>query len=117
MELQYLSDDRGVARLRVQGKISSGEWAPGNEPMGKALGSDGFTRRVVIDCQQASFIDSSGVGWLLDCHKRFRQSGGKMVLYSIPALVADVLKVLRMETVLHLAADEAAAVKMAGGES
>jgi anti-anti-sigma factor len=65
---------------------------------------------------ETTFLDSSGVGWLLGCNKRFRQGGGSMVLHTVPPIVLDMLKVMRLEQVLKIADDEPAAVSIMRGE-
>jgi anti-anti-sigma regulatory factor len=66
----------------------------------------------LIDLEQTSFIDSSGISWMLICHKHFVQGGGQVVFHSAPPLVQHTLGLLRLNLVLHLASDEDAARAM-----
>ncbi len=72
---------------------------------------DVYSRRVLLDLAGTEYIDSTGVSWLLTCHKRCREGGGKLVLHSLNPLVKQVLQVLKLDRVLHIAdsADKARA--------
>jgi anti-anti-sigma regulatory factor len=52
------------------------------------------------------------MGWLLLCNKRFREADGRLVIHSVPPVVLDVMKVMRLDRVLKLAEDEVAALAM-----
>ncbi len=117
MDLSLVSNEQGVTKVQLEGQITQRELIVASDPMKSILGLDGYGQRVVVDLGKAGFVDSSGVGWLLKCHKRFREAGGIMVLHSLPSLVANVLKVLKLGTVLHLAEDETAALRLAAGDS
>ncbi len=113
MELALISDNGATAKLRLNGRVTQAELAAGEDPLLEALGADAYSRKALVDLTGADFIDSSGVGWLLHCHKKFRQAGGCFILHSIPPLVRRTLQVLRMELVLQLAKDEAEAETLA----
>jgi hypothetical protein len=49
------------------------------------------------------------VSWLIINHKRFREGGGMLVLHSVPPLVDQVFRLLKMYLVLNIQPDEAAA--------
>lgn len=113
MQLALISADSDLARLRLSGRVTQESLAADADPILDLLGADGYGRRVLVDLSQAEFLDSSGVGWLLSCHKRFRQGQGRFILHSIPPLVRRTLQILRMELVLKLANDEAEAETLA----
>ena len=108
MKLSKSAADAGVDVVRCEGPITLIEPTPAN-PFEILLGPEAFSRRVLLNLQRSSVIDSSGVGWLIRSHQSFQKDGGKLVLYEIPPLVAQVLQLMKMQKLLHLAADEAAA--------
>jgi anti-sigma B factor antagonist len=112
MRLALVSDAGACAKLRLAGQVTQESLAPGADLFIDALGDDVYARKVLVDLTEAEFIDSSGVGWLLNCHKKFRQAGGGLFLHSIPPLVYRTLQVLRMDMVLKLAKDEAEAAAL-----
>jgi len=117
MELKLVSQERGVVRLQAGGRIVHSTLAPSPDPIGDVLGSDGFGQTVLLSLSRVSFVDSSGIGWLLGCRKRFREAGGRLVVHSVPAQVLDIIKVMRLGHVLQLADDEPAALAMVRGDA
>jgi anti-anti-sigma regulatory factor len=55
------------------------------------------------------------VGWLIGLHKKFQQAGGRLILHSVPPLIDQLFRLLKLPAVLHMAGDEAAARALAGG--
>jgi anti-anti-sigma factor len=117
MKLNLLGADNEVTRVLCEGNISQDSIRPGNDPIETLLGPDCYGRKVLLDLERAQYIDSSGVSWLMGRHKAFAQAGGRLVLYSIPPMVSQVLHLLRMSMVLDMANDEAAARSLALGGS
>jgi len=109
MQLNIVSSDGAVSRLQVAGQIIQSALANQPEPIGELLGEGAYARRVTLDLAEATFIDSSGLGWLLLCNKRFREAAGKLVIHSAPPVILDVIKVMRLDQVLKIVEDEAAA--------
>ena len=115
MEIKVLSDDGSVLRLQMVGRVVQSDSTPELDTMDDALGTAGYARNVLLSLEETHFIDSSGLSWLVICHKRFSQAGGRMILHSIPPTSLELLKVMRLDLVLHVVEDEAAAVRFVGG--
>jgi anti-anti-sigma factor len=105
MQLSQLPSDSAVTLVRCSGKISQAEIQHDQDPLGELLGPGAYGRRVLFDLGQTHYIDSSGVSWMLTIHKRFRNTGGRIVYHSAPPLVQQTLDLLRMNLILHLATD------------
>src|SRR5688572_13990606 len=102
MKLSIAQDDGQCVRIAVQGHVTQKELAPLTEPLQELLGPSAYARQVRLDLSNTEFLDSSGVGWLLTCHKRIRQAGGKLTLQSPHPIVANVLRVLKLERVFTI---------------
>lgn len=113
MDCEVKSDDGHVVQIRLAGKVSHYQIATDTDLLSTLAGPDVYAKTVLFDLAAADFLDSSGVGWLLMCHKRFQQNGGRMVLCRVPAIVMNVLKVLRMHLVFELADNEVDALRAA----
>jgi len=109
MKLTHLVTDDQIVALRCEGQITLAHIKPGVDHLEQAAGTDVYGRRVLIDLEKTSYIDSAGIGWLMTCHKRFKSNGGRMVLHSIPPLIRQTLDLLRLHRIFTLAADEASA--------
>lgn len=116
MKLSIQSDDGTRSEVVLGGQITQRDVSPFQEPLGDALGPDAYKRRVMVDMQDVEMLDSSGVGWLLVCNKRFKEGGGALVLHSFSPTVSNVLKVLNMHQVLPMADDEQHARQLLDGD-
>lgn len=115
MKFTKVADDAGLISARCDGEISALHLAANADPMRDVLGPTAFASKLLVDLSGAAFIDSSGISWLILTHKEFAQHGGMMVLHSIPPLVLQVMKLMKMDLVLNLAADAAAARRLVQG--
>jgi anti-anti-sigma factor len=102
MKLSIAQDDGQQVRVVVDGQVTQREIDPLHEPLGELLGPAGYSRLVRLDLSGTNYLDSSGVGWLLTCHKRMRQAGGKLTLHAPHPIVANVLKILKLERVFDI---------------
>jgi anti-anti-sigma factor len=116
MQLTLSNSNNDVYRIQCEGSITQDGFKPGIDPLEDLLGKDCYSRRVLLNLERTHYIDSSGVGWLMGRNKQFRQSGGRLIVHSIPPIVSQVLQLLRMGMVLELAADEATALARVTGE-
>jgi anti-anti-sigma factor len=100
-------------RLRAEGKL---DWLPhggADDPLESLLGPHCYGHKILLNLEHVPFISSAGVCWLLQAHKRFREAGGKFVLYRVPPSVRDVLGVLNLTPLLCIADDEGGARALA----
>ncbi|MHC4876323.1 MAG: STAS domain-containing protein [Planctomycetota bacterium] len=103
--------DNNTIRVAVAGNVSRGNWLPEDDPIQKQCGSDVFQSNVLMDLHDTEYIDSTGVEWLLQCHSRCENQGGRLVLHSATPITDQLLRMMRMDAVLHMARNEAEAVE------
>ncbi|MBN1345843.1 MAG: STAS domain-containing protein [Phycisphaerae bacterium] len=117
----HLESDRNASVVRVAcaGQITASNLNPDDmDPLEGILGLDGFSSKVLLDLDKTTFIDSSGISWLISRHNEFNENGGVLVLHSVPPVVQQVFDLLRLGAVLNLASDqEAAETRAVGGTS
>ena len=113
MQLSIESEDGNVAQVAAKGRVTQTSLSGAGNPLLDLLGAGAFSKTVLLNLTGAEFIDSSGVSWLLSCHKECKKAGGKLILHSIPQIVTNVLKVLNMQLVLNLADNAQQAQTMA----
>ena len=72
---------------------------------------------LVIDLRQVGFIDSTGIGELVGCHRRCREAGRALAFVVPEGTISKILKVTGMDSVFDIHADEesAAAAVSEGG--
>ncbi|MFV1965309.1 MAG: STAS domain-containing protein [Pirellulaceae bacterium] len=115
MKLFIQSQQGDVVRFVLEGRVSQREVSANEEPIGDRLGEDAYTNRLMIDMSEVASLDSSGVNWLLVCQKRVREAGGSFVLHSLSPIAKNVVKVLNLQTVFKLAADDSEALRLLMG--
>ena len=115
LNMSVAADDGEVVTVRCEGDINQIYFQIGN-PLEKILGCLTFTRKVILNLEKVNFLDSSGLSWLVACHKRFQQQGGRMILCAIPPRIVQVLQFCRMDRLFGVADDEADARGQLGGE-
>src|SRR5215469_15868804 len=113
MKLAVESSDDAVTHVACLDDVTLYDLRAGEDPLEQVLGKDCYGRKVVLSLQKSSFIDSAGIGWLVMCHKRFREAGGCLVLHSIPPMVDHVFRLLGLVDVLNMACDESHAEALA----
>ena len=112
MKLSIEEDVPSHVQVKVEGNVTQRDLEKLADPLSDLLGPGVYDRLVLINLGDSKYIDSSGVGWLLACHKRFRTHGGKLVLHSLQPLVANVLHILRLDSLFHIAANRQAALEL-----
>jgi anti-anti-sigma factor len=98
MKLNVLTNDNDLTRIQNEGSITHLDFSAGNDPLVNLLGPSCYGRKVLLSLEKTPYIDSAGVGWMVMCHKRFREEGGKLVLQSIPPAVDQMLRLLGLRT-------------------
>lgn len=106
------TSEGNCVRVALAGKVTQRDINPFADPLIELLGPGGYGKLIRLDLSEADYLDSSGVGWLLTCHKRIKQAGGRLLIEKPHPMVANVFKVLKLEKVLELAdASATSAVK------
>ncbi len=113
MELNVTPGADGITRVLVRGEVHQTDFLLADEPLSGYLGAEGYQGAVLVDLSGVTTLDSSGVGWLLLCQKRFRTAGGAFVLHSLSPFVLQLFDVLKMRLVLTVADDASAALEIA----
>ena len=110
LTIESTNGDHQMVSIKGEGEIRFAEERE-NEPIGELVGANVYSQIVLLNLLQTDYIDSSGVGWLLDCQRLFREAGGRLILHSIPPAVENVFRVLNMNQVFEFAANEKDATK------
>jgi anti-anti-sigma factor len=117
MEISLVSDDGNFVRLAASGRISYEFVTQEEDPMEAVLQNLPLSRKILLDLGGVGYVDSSGIGWFLNWHKRSEAAGGSFVIHSIQPIVHKTLMFLRMDLALSLAKNENEAIQIAEGKS
>ena len=67
--------------------------------------------RLVLDCTDLTYVSSMGLGMMLRVHAKMKKLGGDVRLAGVQGTVADIVKLVRLDKILHMysTVDEAVA--------
>ena len=65
--------------VACDGDILEQDFSPGHDPIEDVVGPSSYSRCVLLDMERTTYIDSSGIGWMLICHKHFIETGGRLI--------------------------------------
>src|SRR5262245_47038094 len=113
MNLKLLTSDGDLVRFEVVGKITRDCWGQQTDPLSSLFGDGVYQHKCLVSLSHSLYIDSTGVEWLLTAHQRFHREGGMLILHSLTPATKQLLRIMRMDLVLHIAANEREAVGLA----
>jgi anti-anti-sigma factor len=117
MNLTIESQKDGICQMALAGRVSQTAVNSNSDQLSQLLGEANYNQSVLLSLGRTDYIDSSGIGWLLATDKKIRSAGGRLVLYGVPTEIQQVFRLLRLGSVLKIAADLPEAMSVAKGES
>ncbi|GHF20247.1 STAS domain-containing protein [Pseudolysinimonas yzui] len=103
MEMTITESGPGTAVLKPVGRLNMASAPHFKEGIRVALGR-GFTR-IVVDLSEIDFMDSSGLGAIINGLKSAREQGGELRLAAVSWQAGLVLKLTNMDQVLSVHED------------
>jgi anti-anti-sigma factor len=67
-----------------------------------AAAVSGAVHQIVLDCTLLSFIDSSGLGCLVEIRNRASEQGGTLILANVPVAAARTITIAGLADVLGI---------------
>lgn len=116
MKFSIAQDLGEIVKVTIDGALNHVDISPPLDPFRQILGNDAYKRIVLLDMGQSNYLDSLCIGWLLSTNKRFRETGGQLVLHSLQPTAANVITLLRLNSVFQVASDSEKAMQMVKGE-
>ena len=68
------------------------------------------SEKIILNLGEVQYIDSSGVGELVNTHTTVRNQGGQLRLINLNQRVSNLLEMTRLVAVFDIARDEAGAM-------
>jgi len=100
----------GVTILDLKGKITIGVGDVAlRDAIHEALSAGAM--KILVNLEDVSTIDSSGVGELVSSYTTVTNRGGKLRLLNLPPKVADILQITQLITVFDVYEDEDEAIR------
>ena len=99
----------GVVVLALEGRIVLGEETIALRDKVKGLLGEG-KRKIVLDLQNVTMIDSSGLGAMVTAHSSAKAAGATLRLCNLGTRTNELLQMTRLLTVFEVSGSEAEAV-------
>ena len=108
-------DDPQLPIFKVGGSVTHRTLADYRSP-DDVLGFGASAANLLLNLSECVYADSTGISWLIQLHRRCEAMQGKLVIYGLTPLVENMLVLLSMQLVLHIAEDEQAARSIVAGD-
>jgi len=103
-------DANGICILSLKGRLVLGQESAGFRTTTENLLSSGAAR-IVISLAHANFIDSAGLGALIEAHRSTKAKGGRLALCNLGPNLKQALEFARLLTIFETFPTESAAVE------
>lgn len=100
MDFKY-RESNGITIVSVEGQIRISTQGEFNDCLDKLFQNYG-TRVVVLDMQNVSYMNSAGIGIIIDTFKNFRDNGGKMALSGLTPDIAKLFEVTKLNRFIEI---------------
>jgi anti-anti-sigma factor len=102
-------ETNGIYLLALKGRLVLGEESGGLLTMIDNLLASGATR-MVINLEHVHYVDSAGLGALMEMHRKTKAKGGTMKLCHLGPKLREALEMARLMPIFETCTSETAAV-------
>ena len=102
-------ETNGIYLLTLKGRLVLGPESNGLRTTIDNLLSSGATR-IVVNLEDVNFVDSAGLGTLIEIHRKTKAKGGRLMLTNLGPKLRQALEIARLLTLFETFATEADAV-------
>lgn len=102
-------ETNGICLLTLKGRLVLGDESNGLRTTVDNLLSSGATR-IVIHLEQVNYVDSAGLGSLIEIHRKTKARGGRLMLTNLGPKLRQALELAGLLTIFETCATEADAV-------
>jgi len=102
-------ETNGIYVLAVKGRLVLGPESNGLRTTIDNLLLSGATK-IVVGLEHVNFVDSAGLGTLIEIHRKTKAKGGRLMLTNLGPKLRQALEIARLLTLFETFATEAEAV-------
>lgn len=99
----------GIYLLGLKGRLALGQESSGLRTVIDNLLGSGATR-IVVNLEHVHYVDSAGLGTLIELHRKAKAKGGHMKLTNLGPKLKQALEISRLLPLFETCANEAAAI-------
>ena len=104
MNVRFVDSNDNWTQFQIVGDITNTAISgTGSGPLAPLdLPDDKLTKHILFDLSDATFLDSSGIGWLLSVNRAAKEQGFLVVVHSVPPLIQRVFGMMKLSQVIPL---------------
>lgn len=106
MKFSILSTSPEVTAVRCEGPITFVEIIKNREALEKVLEQTPHRANLLLNMERVTILDSAGISWMIQQHKRSAETGGLAVFSTIPPVIKGMLTLLNMQQALSFVDDD-----------
>jgi anti-sigma B factor antagonist len=99
----------GIYVLELSGRLALGDESMGFRTSVEDLLSSGATR-IVINLEHVHYVDSAGLGALIEAHRKTKAKGGRLKICNLGPKFKQALELARLLPIFEACPTEAAAL-------
>ena len=99
----------GIYLLALRGRLVLGEESSGFRTTVDNLLSSGATR-IVVNLEHVNYVDSAGLGALIEAHRKVKAQGGRLKLSNMRPNFKHALEIAKLLPIFETSSTEGAAV-------
>ena len=103
----------GIYLLALKGRLVLGQESSGLRTMIDNLLESGVTR-IVVNLEHVNYVDSAGIGALIETHRKTKAKGGDLKLCNLRPNLKQALEIARLLPIFETCPSETAAVASFG---
>ncbi len=111
MKIQSKKSSPDLEMLELEGELDFHSSPEIRAALGKL--TEKQTKKVLIDLQKVSYIDSSGLATFVELFQKLKRYGGKLILFNLNPSVRSVFEIAKLDSIFHLAGSEKEALSAA----
>ena len=103
-------ETKGIYVLALKGRLVLGDESNGLRTMVDKILASGATR-IVVNLEHVDYVDSAGLGALIEAHRKTKEKGGRLLLCHMRPKLKRALELSRLLPIFETSPTEAAAVE------
>lgn len=102
-------ETNGIYLLGLKGRLVLGDESNGVRTTVEKLLAAG-ANRIIINLEHVDYVDSAGLGSLIEAHRKTKAIGGRLMLCNLRPKLKEALEMARLLPIFETCPSEAAAV-------
>jgi len=105
---------KGIMVFSIKGQIKISTQAECKEYFDKQIGEN-CSKAVVLNMSGVGYMNSAGIGMIVESYKRFKDNGGRLVICSLVPDIVKLFEITKLDHFIEIYPDEETAIQKLTG--